>query len=508
MKSEMRQLLRSSFLAFSLKAYAAINEGQRLQPHPYLGVLAHRLQKVARHETRRLVVSMPPRHGKSFLGSKCLPAFILAHEPAARIMVLSYGAELAEEIAYDIRQIMRSDFYKGITTTRLAKDRTKVTDFATSAGGRVRAVSIEGGVTGKGGDFIIIDDPVEIKDHDNIKRLERVNELFDGEIRTRLDNPKKGCILIIAHRISEDDLVGHVLREGGWKDLKLPLIAPRARKYDLGNGSTWCRRKGELLRPDAMTVTQVAQLRASTTKPGFETLQQQNPGDEGRLRLKADHFLTFSPTMLRLSHSPVVLSIDPGQKGGPTNSFSVIQAWAVQGNVYMLLNQWRQQAIYTEFRDAARLFIRRYRPSAVVIEATGQGPALSSDIRQQTGMEIVQVSPTENKIDRLRRHSKVIRSGRVRLPEDASWGQGLLSEVVLFPFAEFDDQVDAMTQFLEWISGCPNLEPRPSRAIAAGVNSRGLGLSTCAVAVSSQGLGNIGARGCVVVRAPSIRKLW
>jgi predicted phage terminase large subunit-like protein len=502
MQSEMRQLLRSSFLAFSLKAYAAINEGRRLEAHPYLQLLADRLQKVARHKTRRLAVSMPPRHGKSFLGSKCLPAFILAHEPAARIMVLSYGAELAEEIAYDIREIMRSDFYRDMTATRLAKDRAKVTDFATSAGGRVRAVSIEGGVTGKGGDFIIIDDPVEIKDHDKIKKLQRVNELFDGEIRTRLDNPKKGCILIIAHRISEDDLVGHVLQEQGWKHLKLPLIAPRNREYDLGDGSWWRRRKGELLRPDAMTAGQVAQLRASITKPGFETLQQQNPGAEDRLRLKPEHFLTFSPAMLSLSQLPVVLSIDPGQKGGPTNSFSVIQAWAVQGNIFMLLDQWRQQAIYTEFRDAARLFIRRYRPSAVVIEATGQGPALSSDIKHQDGMEIVQVSPTENKVERLRRQVKVVRSGRVRVPEGALWGQDLLSEITLFPLAEFDDQVDAMTQFLDWISEHPNLQPRPSRAIAAAVNSRGIPL------LASREPLSVGTRGCALARGSFIKMMW
>src|SRR5450432_3415549 len=101
MKIEMKQLLLKSLLAFSLKAYAAINEGRRLDMDPYLEVLAARLQKVANKQSRRLVVSLPPRHGKSFLGSKCLPAFILAQEPAARIVVLSYAAELAEEISYD-----------------------------------------------------------------------------------------------------------------------------------------------------------------------------------------------------------------------------------------------------------------------------------------------------------------------------------------------------------------------------------------------------------------------
>jgi hypothetical protein len=120
-------------------------------------------------------------------------------------------------------------------------------DFVTTNGGGVRSLSIEGGVTGLGADFIIIDDPVEIKDCDNARRLERVNDLFDNEIQTRLDNPKKGCIVIIAHRISEDDLPGHVLKKRGWQQLKLSLIARRARTYELEGGEVWNRKKGELL---------------------------------------------------------------------------------------------------------------------------------------------------------------------------------------------------------------------------------------------------------------------
>ena len=475
MKIGMKRLLRKSFLAFAHKAYAAINEGRRLDMDPYLELLAARLQKVAQKKTRRLIVSMPPRHGKSFLCSKCLPAFILAHDPAARIVVLSYGTELAEEIAYDIRAIMWSEFYQEITATRIAKNRAKLNDFATTAGGRVRALSIEGGVTGKGGDYIIIDDPLEIKDYDNAKKLQRLHELFDGEIRSRLDNPKRGSILIIAHRLNEDDLTGYVLREPGWKHLKLALIAPRAHSYDLGNGRFWHRQKGELLRPGAMTMTQVAQLRASKTKPDFETLHQQNPGGNIRLRLKPSHFSTFSPTTP--PDLPVVLSIDPGQRGGPTNSFGVIQAWAVNGARYLLLNQWRGQASYGDFRSVAYLFIRKYRPSVILIEATGQGPALHSDIAPQKEMEVVQVSPTESKFDRLHQHCLTIRSGRVHLPQDAPWRDDWINEITAFPHSEFDDQVDGMSQFLHWIAAHPNPKGRPARAIVAGVNSWGLPIS-------------------------------
>src|SRR5260370_2198532 len=230
------------------------------------------------------------------------------------------------KIAYAIREILRSEWYRQIFNTRVKRDRAKLMDFVTTNGGGVRALSIEGGVTGLGADFIIIDDPVEIKDCDNAKRLERVNDLFDDEIQTRLDNPKKGCIVIIAHRISEDDLPGHVLKKGGWKQLKLPLIAPRAHTYELEGGELWNRKKEGLLRPDAFSKREIQRLRASK-QPGFETLYQQNPGGSDRLRLKAEYFGTVLRAELQARHSPVILSIDAGQKGGTTNSFGVIQAW-------------------------------------------------------------------------------------------------------------------------------------------------------------------------------------
>jgi predicted phage terminase large subunit-like protein len=336
----------------------------------------------------------------------------------------------------------------------------------------VRSLSIEGGVTGLGADYIIIDDPVEIKDCDNAKRLERVNELFDNEIQTRLDNPKKGCIVIIAHRISENDLPGHVLQKGGWQQLKLPLIATRRRTYDLENGEVWKREKGELLRPDAFTKRDIRRLRDSK-QPGFETLQQQNPGGIDRLRIKAKYFPTFPLAEVQIRELPVVLSIDPGQKGGPTNSCSVIQAWAPKDRAHLLLDQWREHATYGDFRSAARQFIRKYRPSVVLIEATGQGPALIQDIRPQNGMELVPITPAGDKVGRLRKHRHTIRHGLVELARDALWYDEFISEATRFPNGPFDDQVDALSQYLSWIAEHPNPPKRPAMAIAQGVDSGG-----------------------------------
>ena len=276
--------------------------------------------------------------------------------------------------------------------TRLAKSRSKLVDFVTTAGGGVRSVSIEGGVTGHGADYIIIDDPTELKDCDNVKRLDRVVELFDTEILTRLNNPKRGRVVIIAHRVNEDDLSGHLLEQGRWEHLQLPLIAMRRRSYKLPDGGVWVREKGELLRPDAFTPRDIELLQAAR-RPGFETVQQQNPGGTRLLRIKSEHFGTFPSALVPMSDSGVVLSVDPGQKGGPLHSFSVVQAWVpVRGN-HLLLEQWREQAHYPVLREAVRRMIKRHNVSAVLIEDTNQGSSLVSEIRPRPGMRVCPIMP-------------------------------------------------------------------------------------------------------------------
>ena len=334
---------------------------------------------------------------------------------------------------------------------------------------------------------------MQIKDFDNEKQLQRVNELFDSEIRTRLDNPKKGAIVIVAHRLAEDDLPGHVLREGGWKQVRLSLIAPRRRTYEIDR-FVWQRQKGDLLRPDAFTAHDVERLRAMK-RPGFETLQQQNPGARDRLHIRAEHFGTFVPALVP-PDTPVVLSIDPGQKGGPTSSYSVVQAWAFHAGRFLLLDTWREQARYTDLRDQVRRFQRRYRPSVILVEATGQGPALVSDIKAQQGVEIVSITPHEDKITRLFRHRQAIRSGIVALPEGARWLAAFIDEMIQFPYGQFDDQVDAMTQFLDWIAGHPHLAKRPPRAIGVAINSHGIRILPPRAEPTMQ------CRGAVFVRSP------
>lgn len=147
----------------------------------------------------------------------------------------------------------------------------------------------------------------------------------------------------------------------------------------------------------------------------------------------------------------------------------MIQAWAPVDGAHFLLEQWRGQASYREFRAEAWRYIRRYRPSVLLIEATGQGPALASDIRPQSGVDVRMISPVDNKVERLRRHRRIISRGSICLPEGAPWCADFLDEAVLFPNAAFDDQVDALSQYLDHIV----VHPKSSEASRTSVDCWG-----------------------------------
>ena len=471
MLQETEHIIRTDFASFVRKAFSYNHDGKKLGKERYIDYLCHELELVAKGEAKRLVINLPPRHLKSFLAAIYLPAWILAHDPSARIMVVTYSDKLAEHITYHIREILQSPWFKQIFKTRIAENRSRVDDFSTTRGGEVYATSIGGALAGRGADFIIFDDPLDLKDAGNIKQIQLVNERFDSLLISRLNNPRAGRIVIIAHRLNDNDLSAHVRKQGGWRFLRLPLIAVRKKSYDIGYGK-WVRKRGEQLRPGLYTARQVTHLRQTAINPDFELYYQQGHAAGPNMTLKAEHFAIGDPRAAK--ELPVILSVDPGQRSGPTNSFSVIQAWCPSEDGHYLLEQWREQCTYERLRERYRYFVRHFRPSVALIEATANGPALISEARRKQFVRIVDVTPdNRSKTARLVAHVPLIRRGRICLPETAIWRDDYVKEFVEFPSAQFDDQIDATTQYLDWITVNPIPDLPPKRAICAGVNSKG-----------------------------------
>jgi predicted phage terminase large subunit-like protein len=470
MNSHTKTLLRDNFEFFVMKVFQDLHDGNKLGSQPYIEYLCHEFEDVANGKTKRLVVNLPPRHLKTFMGSICLAAWVLGRKPATKILIVTYVDQLAQHISYNIRQILQLAWFRTVFATRLADDRAKVNDFATTQGGGVYAASAGGALTGRGGDMIIFDDPLNIGDANNLEQIERVNERFDSLIMSRLDNPKTGKVVIIAHRLHAEDLSGHVLEQSGWRHVCLPMIAPRKKSFKFGK-YTWVRKRGSLLRPRAFGSKELKAAQANAA-PDFDTLYQQNPGGGLSVRIKKDWFQTFLPGSMQ--PLPIVLSIDPGHRGGDGRSYSVIQAWACSGGNYFLIDQLRVQCKFKTLRSAYWAFVRKYRPVVALIEATANGPALIDDARRRPRVQVIDVSPDgRSKADRLRNHLGIIKTRRIHLAEGRSWKDEFINEFIAFPSSAFDDQVDATTQYLDWIKTNPPLNLPAPRALAAGMSSRG-----------------------------------
>ncbi len=146
---------------------------------------------------------------------------------------------------------------------------------------------------------------------------------FETGVRSRLNNRKRLRILVIAHRIHDRDLSAHLLGQGNWAHVILPLVATRDQTYETDYGR-WHRRKGELLQPEAEDEDDIARRKTLLVNPDFDMLYQQDCDGQARPPINADDFPTFAPG----NHADLrcVVSIDAGNTDGDDASFSVIQA--------------------------------------------------------------------------------------------------------------------------------------------------------------------------------------
>ena len=174
-----------------------------------------------REQSSRLIINLPPRHLKSLLGSIALPAWLLGHDPSLQIICASYGAELAHKLSRDCRTIMESEWYKELfPDTRL--DRHAVNELTTTKHGVRMATSVDGVLTGRGADLIIIDDPLKPDEALSDTTRVKVNDWFDTTLFSRLNNKQEGSILLIMQRLHEDDLTGHLASRPGGITLSCP----------------------------------------------------------------------------------------------------------------------------------------------------------------------------------------------------------------------------------------------------------------------------------------------
>ena len=222
---EYDAILRSDFWFFAQRCFCELNPQTTLATNWHLEVIAAKLTAVRQGKIRRLIINLPPRHLKSLMASIAFPAWCLGHDPSAQILCVSYAQDLSDKLARDCRTIMTSPWYRQIFPTRLAPHRQAVQEFITTRQGYRLATSTGGVLTGRGADLILIDDPLKPEEALSEARRNATNDWYANTLYSRLNDKRRGGIVIIMQRLHEDDLVGHVLGQEPWEVVSFPAIA-------------------------------------------------------------------------------------------------------------------------------------------------------------------------------------------------------------------------------------------------------------------------------------------
>ncbi len=204
--------LRQDFVSFIQKTFNTVSPGDAYLHAPYIEAIAWHLRQCLEGKTKRLIITMPPRSLKSICASVALPAWALGRDPTSRIICASYSSDLTRKHANDCRTVMKSGWYRRVFRgTRLDPGKNTEMEFMTTKRGFRLGTSVGGTLTGRGGNIIIIDDPMKPDEAMSEAKREAVKQWYNGTLYSRLDNKAEDVIILVMQRLHMDDLVGHVL---------------------------------------------------------------------------------------------------------------------------------------------------------------------------------------------------------------------------------------------------------------------------------------------------------
>jgi len=415
----------------------------------HLERLADALERVERGELKRLIVVMPPRHGKSELVSLRFPCWYMGKNPTEFIVQAGYAESISLTHSRRARDIFVSPAmgrifpdirYRPETPGQEAiiPQKQAAHEWGTVQNGSYYAVGIGGGLTGRGFNVGIIDDPVkDAEEAESETMREKVWEWYRTVFRTRA-NPD-AAIIIVMTRWHVDDLVGRVLKQmrtdpqaDQWEVLHLKAIND----------------EGEALWPERYDLASLESLKVDLGDKNYESLYQGEPFiAEGQLIKREwwQYYDAVPKVEFKLQ------SWDTAFKAKKKSDYSTCTTWGVTKNKIYLLDVWRDKVEFPELKIAAQAIYERDKPNVVLIEDAASGQSLTQELQRNTIIPLLPVKVDKDKVARANSVTPMIKSANVWLPEHAPWLFDFLHECSAFPNAEHDDQVDSMTQALSYI---------------------------------------------------------
>jgi len=385
----------------------------------------------------RLIISAPPRHGKSLLSSFWTPAWFLSLFPELNVILASYSAEIAQGFGREVRNLVQT--HGDLLGFHLRQDSKSAGRWNTSEGGSMVTAGIGGSLTGKGGDLIIGDDMVKNYQEAMSPTFRQRNiDWYNSVLHTRLE--PGGSVIMLMTRWHKRDLSGYLLEEhpDDWKEIRLPAIA----ELDDPMG----RAEGAALNPARYPVEKLQGFKKGMGATMYNAVYQQRPSAEegGEIKRRYLKFYKVLPSGINRK----IQSWDMAFKDKKESDFVVGQVWGRKEADCYLIDQVRDRMDFAATLKAFEAFCAKHPDTTEkLVEGKANGPAILSMLKGKI-MGLIEVEPDGSKESRVAATAPYWEAGNIYLPDPsiAPWVHDFIEELVNFPKAENDDQVDAATQ--------------------------------------------------------------
>jgi predicted phage terminase large subunit-like protein len=446
----LQALIRDDFRAFLQKTFATLAPSQTYVHTWHVEAIAHQLERVRRGEMRRLIINMPPRSLKSIAASVAFPAFVLGRDPSRRLICVSYSGDLAKKHSNDFRAVLESSWYQAtFPTTRIGPFKNSEAEIELTARGFRMATSVGGTLTGRGGDIIVIDDPLKPDDALSETKRTAANLWFTNTLLSRLDDKRTGAIIVVMQRVHMDDLTGFLTEQSDeWEMLTLPAVATHDETIPVWGGGLYTRKSGDPLSPEREPVYILDALKLQIGSDAFSAQYQQLPMPPGGAMVKRIWIRRYQDLPPVGERKLVIQSWDTANKGGPDNDWSVCTTWVLaSGRRYFLVDVWRGKVDYPTLKAKVQELAKASNAKRVMVEDAGAGMMLVQELANRV-QGIVAVRPEGDKATRMAAASSKFEAGLALLPERAPWLAELEAELFAFPGSRHDDQCDSISQAL------------------------------------------------------------
>lgn len=431
-------------------------------------------------KNRRLMIFMPPRHGKSECVTVRFAVWLLLKNPKVRIVVGAYNSQLAEMFSRTARSLALEN---GLV---LSTEMATASEWHTADGGYFKAVGVGSGITGFGADYVIIDDPIKSREEANsASNRARVHNWWKDDLYTRR---QKGCrFILIQTRWHEDDLAGRLLASSNarrWRVLSLPAIAEQ--DDPLG------RAVGEALCPEWFNIDDLEETRAELGTYGFSALYQQRPTPEEGARFKQSWFQYFNnedPEFYRLSNGQggwnnvakkdcqIFQTCDPAATEADVGDYFALTTWAMTPRRELLmLDLFREHADTTRHEQIMVEQFNKWKPMFIGVENRTYGLTIIQRLLT-IGLPVIALDDKGDKFARSITAVARYQNSTVYHLTDGWWLFDVEDELIHFPYGLHDDIVDCVGYACNWISAFPDFVDKQQIIPEAPEDSRKLNSS-------------------------------